>query len=125
MVDGWPCQRHRLAEPTCTRRSFDNSAAQGVRGLDAEFVAEEVTAQLILPVASPWFPSARWALIKDPMGTLAERLGSDGGQAGVDGFAVAPSGDEPVAKRLQRVQAELMKPLTFHQHPVIVIPGRE
>ena len=64
-------------------------------------------------------------MIRTRWGALAERLGCDRGQASVDRFAVAPSGDQPVADRLQRMQTELVEPFTFNQHPVIVIPGRE
>src|SRR5215212_3654810 len=56
------------------------------------------------------------------VGAFAQRLSAYGGQAGVDGLAVAPRCGQSLTERLKRVEAQLMEPFPLHDNPVVVIP---
>ena len=51
--------------------------AEGVGGLHAEFVAQELAAQLVLPVGLPLIALSQVGPDQHPMGAFAERLGGN------------------------------------------------
>jgi hypothetical protein len=58
------------------------------------------------------------------MRALAQRLGANGGQAGLNCLTIPPGSSKSLAHCFECMQAEMVVPLTVHHEPILIIPIR-
>ena len=80
---------------------------QALGRLDAKFGTQHLAVQLVLPARFGGVALGEVGLDQYPVGTLAQRFGADGGQAGVNGLAVTALTGEPFALCFKCVDAQL------------------
>jgi len=113
-----------VSRPVSTKtsrcRRGGGQIAQALRRLDGKFGAQHLAVQLILPACFGGVALGEVGLDQDPVGTLAQRLGADSGQAGVNSLAVTALTGQPFALRFECVNAQLPESFPLDQHPLVV-----